>query len=136
MKEYDIVEVTVEKEKYAKQGVHKGMQGTILDPRNIDGQWLVVFENPITFADELFVPIKEEDLKLIYDSPPEYIVEVKLLNDDHVSQGVRMGEVGRVLDVMKVIDNKWEVEFSDKILLLKRDEMELVGDYAIKNNIE
>ncbi len=44
MKEYDIVEVTVEKEKYAKQGVHKGMRGTILDPRNIDGQWLFILK--------------------------------------------------------------------------------------------
>ena len=50
MKEMDYVEVVVEKEKYAKQGVHKGMQGTILDPRNIDGCWLVVFENPITLC--------------------------------------------------------------------------------------
>lgn len=67
MKEYDYVEVIVEKEKYARQGVHKGMRGTILDPRNIDGMWLVVFENPITLADELFVPIKEEDLKFIFE---------------------------------------------------------------------
>lgn len=67
MKEYDYVEVIVEKEKYAKQGVHKGMRGTILDHHNIDGCWLVVFENPITFADELFVPIKEEDLKFILE---------------------------------------------------------------------
>lgn len=131
MKEYDYVEVIVEKEKYAKQGVHKGMRGTILDPRKIDGQWLVFFYNPETEEQE-GTAIKEEDLKLIYDSPTEYIIEVKLLNDDHVSQGVRMGEVGRVLDVMKVFDNKWEVDFSGKILLLRRDEMELVGDYAVK----
>ncbi len=124
MKEYDYVEVTVEKEKYAKQGVHKGMRGTILDPRNIDGQWLVFFED-----DPYGTAIKEEDLKLIYDSPTEYIVEVKLLNEDHESQGVRMGEVGRVLDVMNVVDNKWEVDFSGKTLLLRRDEMELVGDF-------
>lgn len=29
MKEMDYVEVVVEKEKYAKQGVHKGMQGPL-----------------------------------------------------------------------------------------------------------
>ena len=40
-----------------------------------------------------------------------------------------MGEVGRVLDVMNVVDNKWEVDFSGKTLLLRRDEMELVGDF-------
>ncbi|MDE5991367.1 MAG: hypothetical protein K2O95_00645 [Clostridia bacterium] len=67
MKEYDYVEVIVEKEKYAKQGAHKGMRGIILDPRNIDGCWLVVFPDPITLADEIWVPIKEEDLKLIFE---------------------------------------------------------------------
>ncbi len=84
----------------------------------------------VYFEDDPYgTAIKEEDLKLIYDSPTEYIVEVKLLNEDHESQGVRMGEVGRVLDVMNVVDNKWEVDFSGKTLLLRRDEMELVGDF-------
>ena len=41
MKEMDTVEVIVEKEKYAKEGVHKGMQGWICDPRCIQGHWLV-----------------------------------------------------------------------------------------------
>ena len=43
MKELDCVEVTVEKEKYARDGVHKGMNGWICDPRRIDGYWLVNF---------------------------------------------------------------------------------------------
>ncbi len=43
MKEYDVVEVLVEKKKYAKEGVHKGMKGTILDPRNIFESRLVFF---------------------------------------------------------------------------------------------
>ena len=37
MREMDCVEVMVEKEKYAKDGVHKGMQGWICDPDSIDG---------------------------------------------------------------------------------------------------
>jgi len=65
MKEYDFVEVIVEKEKYAKEGVHKGMRGTILDPRCINGQWLVYFADPITHADTIGIPVKEEDLKII-----------------------------------------------------------------------
>lgn len=44
MKEYSRVRLIVEKEKYAKGGVHKGMDGIILDSRNIDGQWLVSFD--------------------------------------------------------------------------------------------
>lgn len=65
MKEYDFVEVLVEKEQYAKEGVHKGMQGTILDPRCINGHWLVFFADPITHADTIGIPIREEDLKAI-----------------------------------------------------------------------
>ncbi|MDE6472588.1 MAG: hypothetical protein K2L52_06130 [Clostridia bacterium] len=49
--------------------------------------------------------IEEEDLKLIYDSPT---------------------------NIVKIIDGKWEVDFSGKIILLRRDEIELVGDYAVK----
>ena len=128
MKEYDIVEVIVEKEKYAKQGVYKGMQGTILDPRNIDGQWLVFFEN-----DPYGTPIKEEDLKLIYEAPTKIIIEVKLLNDNYESKGVRVEEEGKIYDLTK-IDGKFEVDFSGIKLLLKREEFELIGDYAEKNN--
>ena len=43
MKEYDRVELMVDKEKYAKEGVRKGMNGWICDPRKIDGLWLVCF---------------------------------------------------------------------------------------------
>ena len=70
MKELDFVEVTVEKEKYAREGVHKGMQGTILDPRNIEGHWLVYFADPVTGADTIGIPIKEEDLKIIDEYKP------------------------------------------------------------------
>ena len=37
MKEMDCVEVIIEKEKYAKERVHEGMQGWICDPRMIGG---------------------------------------------------------------------------------------------------
>lgn len=126
MKEYDYVEVIVEKEKYSKQGVHKGMRGTILDPRNIDGQWLVFFEN-----DPYGTAIKEDDLKLIYEAPTEIIIEVKLLNDNHASQGVRIGTEGKIYYLTK-IDGKFEVDFSGIKILLKREEFELIGDYAVK----
>ena len=39
----DNVEVIVEKEKYTRDGVHKGMQGWITEPENINGYWLVNF---------------------------------------------------------------------------------------------
>ena len=40
MKEMDIVEVTVEKERYAKEGIHKGMQGWICHNECVYGCWL------------------------------------------------------------------------------------------------
>ena len=43
MKYLDCVEVIVEKEKYAKHGVHKGMQGVIWLEECIDGEWDVYF---------------------------------------------------------------------------------------------
>ena len=65
MKEMDCVEVVVEKDKYAKYGVHQGMQGWICDPRNIDESWLVNFPQCGEKRDIATIAIKEEDLKLI-----------------------------------------------------------------------
>ena len=65
MKEIDNVEVIAEKEKYAKYGVHKGMQGWICDDRNINGCWLVNFPQCGEKADIAEIPVNEEDLKLI-----------------------------------------------------------------------
>ncbi len=65
LREYDAVEVLVEKEQYAKHGVHKGMEGTILDPQKIRGRWLVFFPDE-TGADTIDCPISETDLKLVF----------------------------------------------------------------------
>lgn len=65
MKEMDCVEITVEKEKYAKQGIHKGMQGWICDPRNIDNSWLVNFPQYGEQDDIATLSIKENDLILL-----------------------------------------------------------------------
>ena len=43
MKEMDCVEVIVEKEKYAKEGVHKDMQGWICYDKKVRGYWLTNF---------------------------------------------------------------------------------------------
>lgn len=65
MKEMDRVEVTVEKEKYFKYGVHKGMQGWICDERCIDECRRVNFPQCGEKEDIAEIPIKEKDLKLI-----------------------------------------------------------------------
>jgi len=65
MKYLDCVEVIVEKEKYAKEGVHKGMQGWICLDDNSNGTWLVNFPQCGEKADIATISIKEEDLKII-----------------------------------------------------------------------
>lgn len=65
MKMMDCVEVIVEKEKYAKEGVHKGMQGWICLEDNSNGTWLVNFPQYGEKDDVAEISVKEEDLKLI-----------------------------------------------------------------------
>lgn len=65
MKEMDCVEVMVEKEDYAKEGVHKGMQGWICLDDSSNGSWLVNFPQYGENEDIATISIKETDLKLI-----------------------------------------------------------------------
>ena len=75
MKENDEVRLTVEKEKYARKGFHKGMTGEICDPRKIDGEWLVSFWNNDVVD---YIEVKEEDLEVIWEAP-EYKVGTTVL---------------------------------------------------------
>lgn len=59
------VEVVVEKEVYAKQGVHKGMQGVIWLAECMDGEWDVYFPQRGDQPDIAEISVKEEDLKCI-----------------------------------------------------------------------
>ena len=65
MKEMDCVEVIVEKEEYAKEGVHKGMQGWICLDDNRNNTWLVNFPQYGDKDDIAEISIKDEDLKNI-----------------------------------------------------------------------
>ena len=65
MKMMDCVEVTVEKEKYAREGIHKGMQGWICLDDNTFGTWLVNFPQCGEKEDIAEISVKEEDLKVI-----------------------------------------------------------------------
>lgn len=65
MKEMDCVEVIVEKEEYAEEGVHKGMQGWICYDVFCDGTWLVNFPQCGEKDDIAMLSIREEDMKLV-----------------------------------------------------------------------
>ncbi|MBS7263356.1 MAG: hypothetical protein KIG36_07095 [Eubacteriales bacterium] len=63
MKYLDWVKVTVEKEKYAKYGIHKGMYGWICDEEKYqDGAWLVDFPQGGAKDDIMFTGILESDM--------------------------------------------------------------------------
>ena len=65
MKEMNCVEVIVEKEEYAEEGVHKGMQGWICYDVFCDGTWLVNFPQCGEKDDIATLSIREEDMKLV-----------------------------------------------------------------------
>lgn len=65
MKMMDCVELIVEKDTYAKEGVHKGMQGWICLDDCVDGYWLVNFPQRGEKDDIAEISVKESDLKEI-----------------------------------------------------------------------
>ena len=62
--EYDLVELTAEKEEYAKYGVHKGMQGVVMESYCIDSCYYVIFTDGNTAEDIADISVHEEDLSL------------------------------------------------------------------------
>lgn len=67
MKELSRVRLMVEKERYGKEGVHKGMDGIICDPRKAAGCWLVSFDQDGDLPEIACISVKEEDLEVIYE---------------------------------------------------------------------
>ena len=66
VKEYDKVELLVEKSKYAFEGVHKGAQGCVLFPYAIEGRWGILFYNVGKNNDEeIDLNVEREDFKVI-----------------------------------------------------------------------
>ncbi len=112
MQEYDHIEVIVEKEAYAKEGIHKGMQGWICDPRSIGGTWLVNFPQCGAHRDIAEIPVQEQDLKTIEglstilnehireqwgESKPEEVnpIEVIVEKTEYAEKGVHKGMQGK-----------------------------------------
>ncbi len=64
MKMMDPVEIITEKAKYAKRGVHKGMQGWICLDDCTNGYWLVNFPRYGEKEDIAEISIHEKDMKV------------------------------------------------------------------------
>lgn len=84
MQEMDNVQVIVEKEKYARDGVHKGMFGWICYPKCVEGYWLVNFPQCGEKEDIAEISIKEEDLRIveILDAQMNEQIKARFENSD------------------------------------------------------
>lgn len=82
MQEMDNVQIIVEKEKYAREGVHKGMFGWICYPKCVEGYWLVNFPQRGEKDDIAEISIKEEDLIIvkILDAPANEQIKARFEN--------------------------------------------------------
>lgn len=65
MKEMDVVRITVEKSRYAKEGVHKGMYGWICLNDRFNGYWSVNFPQCGEKADIATLSVHEDDMEIV-----------------------------------------------------------------------
>ena len=65
MKEMDCVEITVNKEKYTREGVYKGMQGWICHDECANGYWLVNLPQYGAKPDIATISIHESDMIVV-----------------------------------------------------------------------
>ena len=65
VKEYDVVELIVEKPKYTIEGVHKGDRGCVISTYAIDNHWEIIFSERGTGKDIAQIGVAREDFKII-----------------------------------------------------------------------
>ncbi len=82
MKELDCVELIVEREKYAREGVHKGMQGWICFDECSFGYWLVNFPQYGENKDIATISVKEEDMQVITQMDARVNEQIKAQFDE------------------------------------------------------
>ena len=90
MNEFDCVEVIVENEKYARDGIHKGMQGWICCDECIDASWLVSFPQYGEKSNIATIGIKEKDMILIPEMDARVNERLKAQFDDAGSSAKAM----------------------------------------------
>ena len=65
VKEYDAVELIVEKSKYTIEGVHKGDRGCVISRYAIDNHWEIIFSERGTGKDIAQIGVDRADFKII-----------------------------------------------------------------------
>ena len=110
MKEYDTVRLIVEKDRYTKHGVHKGICGWICDHRIINGQRLVCFDDDI-FPMYPIIEVKIEDLEVVWEAPVRQVgTRVLLYTDKYEEYGIKKGWHGVICEKGEQ-ENYWRVRF-------------------------
>ena len=139
MKEDDRVRLIIEKEKYAREGVHKGAIGDICDPRNIYGQWLVSFRDEDWLEEIARIPVKEEDLEVIWEAP-EYKVGITVLflsnKEEYAMQGITNGMFGVICEQCED-EEYWNVKFilsdgTEKVVPVYYNDMSPIRDDEVE----
>ena len=74
MKEYDIVELLIDRPQYQKEGVKKGMFGVIMSEQKLCGKWQVIFSKFGSGKDIADLGIFEEDLQVVPCVPHEKLI--------------------------------------------------------------
>ena len=102
MKKSDCVEVIAEKEKYAREGIHKGMQGKTVYFEPTCDCWCVSFLECTDKSREIRLPIDTKDLKNLPDGiDPKRNEEVKRKFGEFIE-----GDGFRMMDCVKVVVEK------------------------------
>lgn len=65
LKEYDCVELIADRDRYARHGVYKGMQGWICFAKEVEGFSLVNFPCYGDHPDIATISVRDEDLRII-----------------------------------------------------------------------
>ncbi|MDR3263494.1 MAG: DUF4926 domain-containing protein [Clostridiales bacterium] len=65
VKEYDLVELIVDKPEYSEWGIFKGMRGCVMSGYAIMSAWQVIFSENGTGRDIADISVKEEDFKVV-----------------------------------------------------------------------
>ena len=83
MKEYDIVELLVDRPKQERAGVKKGMFGVIMGEEKMAGDfWYVIFTKFYTGEDIADICIKESDLKVWSQFPMDRVLPEQIGSND------------------------------------------------------
>ncbi len=133
MKEYDYIKLLVEKERYAKDNVHKGMTGWICDERIINDCRLVCFDN-CDLEDYPIISIKIEDMEVIWSAPTKDIgTEVILSVSNYENIGLHRGLKGTTIAKGEK-DNQWIVRFHKQDGLQQECDLTVDGNDFIVDN--